>query len=748
MWSPEDWTQMMVRGSLAIMLVCALGGGASAGVWTDLRPDLVQSHFTDVCFADALRGWTVGSPGYVLHTTDGGATWSDPVWICWGELSGVDFVDSLRGWAVDSPGARIFYTTDGGKQWHEQPNSVTGALKAVDFVDSLHGWAVGWKDFNPLPATVLRTTNGGGTWIDESPGLRCWVEDVCFVDTLWGWVVAQTDTPNLMRSTDGGEDWHRLDPGTTRDLRAVHFLNRDEGWIAGEIDSVFHTTDGGESWDAHHIPQQDGFRDIWFLDSLVGWAVGGTDYLGGRQLFRTADGGVTWSEVEKDNANLLSAVTFSHPRNGVAVGRFSTILHSDDGGQRWSEALEPSNDLYDIARVDVNRAWAVGADGAILRTSDGGETWEWQESGTDVHLAAVSFVDSLTGWAAGGPPPVLLHTQDAGETWVSQSIDAVNALVDVGFVDSQVGWAVETGDPNSPSPPHMFRTTAGGSTWESQELDPSIRWLGGGHFASADTAWVVGEASLPTCEGVVVNTTNAGAEWTICYQEWPWLEAIHAPTPDSIWAVGGGGVIVRSTNGGDDWQITQYPGISDFHDVVFVDSRRGWTVGMGEYTGNVSVHTTDGGASWMPDSVAGQSWEFYSVSFLDAEDGWLCSAWGGVWRYDARVGVEDDEARSDLSRPLETLRLGPCSPNPFRTSTGISFTVPGGGRTASLVKVRVYNILGQLVTSLVEEAMQAGEHVLRWNGTDECGAPTGSGIYVVSLEVGSQVKRAKVVLLR
>ena len=68
-------------------------------------------------------------------------------------------------------------------------------------------------------------------------------------------------------------------------------------------------------------------------------------------------------------------------------------------------------------------------------------------------------------------------------------------------------------------------------------------------------------------------------------------------------------------------------------------------------------------------------------------------------------------------------------PNPFNPSTELSFTV---GRTGP-VQVRIYSLRGQLVRTLVDEAMAAGAHTVQWNGTDDRGRAVASGSYAVRL---------------
>jgi hypothetical protein len=75
--------------------------------------------------------------------------------------------------------------------------------------------------------------------------------------------------------------------------------------------------------------------------------------------------------------------------------------------------------------------------------------------------------------------------------------------------------------------------------------------------------------------------------------------------------------------------------------------------------------------------------------------------------------------------------LGQNYPNPFNPSTRISFSLPQAGT----VTLRVFDILGQQVTTLVNGPMGAGAHEAEWNGRDAAGRVLASGVYFYRIEV-------------
>ena len=58
-------------------------------------------------------------------------------------------------------------------------------------------------------------------------------------------------------------------------------------------------------------------------------------------------------------------------------------------------------DLFDVKFLDASEGWAVGAEGMVLHTSDGGLRWTRERSGTPHALERIFFTDRSHGWAVG-----------------------------------------------------------------------------------------------------------------------------------------------------------------------------------------------------------------------------------------------------------------------------------------------------------------------------------------------------------
>jgi len=199
---------------------------------------------------------------------------------------------------VGYPGA-IIHTSDGGKSWSEQKSGITQVLKSVFFTDSLMGCAVGGE------GVIVYTHNGGVTWIVGKSETYSDLKSVCFTDSNNGWAVGSKGT--IVHTSDGGETWRKQKSGTETDLVSVSFVNSKTGWVVAphhfscdklEAVEIYRTTDGGATWvnlpQTHLHPNEARINPeaLQFIDSKTGWVVGSIG-----KILKTTDGGNTFVDL-------------------------------------------------------------------------------------------------------------------------------------------------------------------------------------------------------------------------------------------------------------------------------------------------------------------------------------------------------------------------------------------------------------------------------------------------------------------
>lgn len=96
------------------------------------------------------------------------------------------------------------------------------------------------------------------------------------------------------------------------------------------------------------------------------------------------------------------------------------------------------------------------------------------------------------------------------------------------------------------------------------------------------------------------------------------------------------------------------------------------------------------------------------------------------------------------TRIVDNFTLSQNYPNPFNPATTIEYNL----RKSDHVILSVYNMLGQKIRTLVNTRINAGNHSVTWNGTDDQGQNVGSGIYYARIESADEMRTIKMVLIR
>jgi photosystem II stability/assembly factor-like uncharacterized protein len=282
----------------------------------------------------------------------------------------VSFVDRLNGWALahgtDGPDTstqrmtRILHTADGGKSWSLRYQDSETYYTNVHFVDEMHGWMSG-------NGRVRRTVDGGLSWklfyfdsTYQSDGF-----DMCFTDTLNGWVGCIQG--RIFHTSDGGKSWQEQQSGTEIWLMDIEMLNENTGWIAGGLIGrggvILNTINGGKTWVLQWSDPWSELRDLQIIDSLEVWAVGINN-----TLMHTVDGGLTWQKRRVYGPGaMLMGMSFLNPQYGWVVGEAGFIAYTFDGGTTWIPDSSGTNVwLTDVAFTDSETVCIVGVQSTFL----------------------------------------------------------------------------------------------------------------------------------------------------------------------------------------------------------------------------------------------------------------------------------------------------------------------------------------------------------------------------------------------
>jgi hypothetical protein len=179
-------------------------------------------------------------------------------------------------------------------------------------------------------------------------------------------------------------------------------------------------------------------------------------------------------------------------------------------------------------------------------------------------------------------------------------------------------------------------------------------------------------------------------------------------------------------------------------DSVVISAGQSFHVGMRLATSDTLFDPqmlTDGNVDF-----SGDSWAFIASQGgwgeVDAETMIRCK----VKELDATGVGDHGGVGSALPRAYA---LGQNFPNPFNPSTTIRFAIPAGeGEAGVHTTLSVFNLRGQLVRTLVDEEKAPGEYSVQWDGRNDKGEPTGSGVFLYRLQSGDYSATRKMIIVK
>lgn len=394
------------------------------------------------------------------------------------------------------------------------------------------------------------------------------------------------------------------------DFTDVHFVNTCTGWVTGENGTLFRTNDGGKTWTDLSGKTDGTIKGIHFTDPYHGWIAGNKDNAAGKNtgmILHSSDGGSDWepgiklqpSKDYRDQETLKS----SFKRIGKETG---IVLDIDC---QYFNALD---------FINPDTGWVVGECGAILHTSNGGTDWMVQGKTIEEGLHDVCFVNDSTGWIV-GDKGVIYHTSD-GYSWQAQSGGITVTLHAVHFVDEHTGWAAGA---------HgiILHTNDGGATWYKQSSG-TYKTLHDIDFADTDRGWVAGQ------NGTLLHTADGGLTWQSATTNMTRNLAAIDLTHGTKGMLAGGGTIGQYDTKNKNWScFFKNPPDSRLHDIDFTNPARGWVVGDNE----IIRHTHDSGQTWhtpdkdpLKDFCHDSKQPLNAVHFADNTHGWAVGDRGSI----------------------------------------------------------------------------------------------------------------------
>ena len=152
------------------------------------------------------------------------------------------------------------------------------------------------------------------------------------------------------------------------------------------------------------------------------------------------------------------------------------------------------------------------------------------------------------------------------------------------------------------------------------------------------------------------------------------------------------------------------------------------------------VNNSDGVDEYLIESIA-------YLNFNDSSDSLFIYTSSSTHSYSI-LNIESMEFSGELSladlQKLTSFSLNQNYPNPFNPVTMIRFEIDEPG----MVRVDILNLKGQLVNTLVNKYLTAGEHQIRWDGKTINDSHAGSGLYIYRVSINDKQMSRQMIMLK
>jgi hypothetical protein len=702
--------------------------------------------------------YTTQTNGSIWQSNDTGTTWTRRL----STTSVESYLQSGAHLSAATTFSGILFSSDSGATW--QPATVADGAAPYSMMLSHGGvWYCGVNSSYPVANSVLRSTDFGVTWSPAGTGFGG--ERVVALAGFDSIMLAGTfhlSTPatsgGIFRSTDGGATWTKT---ALNSVSASTFASNGTFLFAGTDKGVYRSADDGLTWTIVNS----GFPTA-SVSGLV--ADGATVYAGtkGKGVFNSIDNGDHWLAL---NDGLTDQNVRTLASNGY-------VLFAGTSGGLWKLTVKtpvsPPRDL--LAQAELNAVvlqWHGTGDFKSLKyiVYQGTSPAPTTPVDTVISTTGNNFERTISGLTAGATYFFRVAAMDSVgrlseySNEVSATPFALGCIA--GTVSAPVGGlkgvtvklldtlasplSDATTDQNGQ---YLFPALPGG-TYEVMIVEPV------GYSTTSNPVRVsVAPPDTVRADFVLVQTVLTSK----ARSAWYWKHQFDVATTGKGTAQESTEALLRYIENISRCYTVYFPmyqsatTLADWRTILsptLWSPFRKWaecelgalllnvaSVKLGQY----AVATTDG-------RTVGEVALHVSNMILDADStnellaaflAWECNlniliGSGIIPKADIMLGVGDDQA-GDVPRQTQLMEN---FPNPFNPATEIRYTVAASN--ASVISLKVYDLLGREVATLVNAQKAPGAYTVAWNASG-----LASGMYLCRLQSGSFVQTKRMLLLK
>jgi photosystem II stability/assembly factor-like uncharacterized protein len=558
-------------------------------------------------------------------------------------------------------------------------------------------------------------------------------------------------------------NWYSQTSGTSENLNAVYLVNSNTGYAVGNNGTVRATTNGGLTWTARSFPASTNNLCVYFQNALTGF-VGNQNAF----IYKTTDGGNTWEMNGAASTYAVTSVVMTSALTGYSGDHYGNLQKSTDNGQTWwTQATMPGYDSK-LFFMNDNRGWGVDTYGYVYSTANAGMNWASIRISTDT-ISSIYFTTSTIGYVAGDSGRVF-KTTNGGTNWTllntgttaklngifAQNLNEVYACGNAGTIiysgNGGANWTAGTYGTNNLKDMYFIPATVfGGTVGDLGKIYLSYTSGSGG---------CVGAGTTPASYPFTTYWMDARTDMLFLATEL----AAYGVTPGQIGRLGFNFTTADTlTMNGFNIKIQQttLTALTGF-------TSTGWTV---VYSGTYQVPGTglryinlqppyfnwDGTSNLLVEicfnnsvytgnsnvnSTAAPNMTFHNHQDIPSGDGCTAITTGTVQATRPNICFSNQIVSgtgSNSSLIPDKFYLSQNYPNPFNPVTKIKF----GLAKNSIVSLKIFDILGREIKTLVNTQMNAGEYIVDFNGSE-----LSSGTYFYRLETNNFTDTKKLILLK
>ena len=722
---------MKIIVSTVLLVITILFSNECNAQWTPLLSNWGQSFITAISFNDSSL-FVGTSWGNVYVSTNSGTTWQyynrSQVWPpgYGGDATGFEFIKNKI--FATNYGGGISWSDDNGVSWHIINNGFSAGKIIISLISIGDTLFAGTR----YCGGIYESTDFGQNWIQSNNGIENPYSSAFTSFSKRGEILFTCDTESgIYRSTDKGNLWEL----TTTEFNSRIFLDVVAGKdfiFAGTDSGVYRSSNNGDSWEFSGLKELAVIKiavdqsEIYaatenglFLseDNGINWdpisnglenqnfwslAVNQNEIVVGSQgagAFLSTDKGNNWKDINTGISNLIiNAFSFTQSADKdtttiFAAVRGDGILITNDNSFIWKTLYNnyPNSNINTLINIPSknksgNILLAAVKNEGIFRSIDDGHTWQKANNGlSNLNVNTITYGlinNNLDTLFIAATDSGIYRSNNFGDSWITS--DEAIKITDVHDICFN-GMKLYAGTRNK----GVFISTDFGITWSG---------INNGLNETTINSITIENNILLVGTDIGVYMSEGGIDWTKISFGLPICKVNKTLIYENIFIAGTDSGLFVSNNYGQNWRPVNY-GFRGTYQSTKTDTR---IIAMIICNNNLIVGTDGDGVFSRPLS---------EITNIELDNNIL----------------------------PDQVRLFQNYPNPFNPSTKINYEIPKSG----LVTIKIYDVLGKEIETLVNEEKNPGRYKVDFDGSN-----LSSGVYFYKITTNKFSETKKMLLMK